>query len=78
MNQYAERLYAISAVGKRWRAWYTLMGHGGEAGRPVKGIATPNSYRSSRRECWNLDITSDTSWVALQGIVETIKGYVAQ
>ena len=78
MNQYADRLYAISVVGKRWRACYTLMGHGEEAGRPVKGIVTPNSYKSFRRECWNPDITSDTSWVALQGIVKTIKGYVAQ
>ena len=29
MNQYADRLYTISVVGKRWRAVYTLMAHDG-------------------------------------------------
>ncbi|KAI0280425.1 ubiquitin-related domain-containing protein [Russula aff. rugulosa BPL654] len=54
-NLHADRLYAISAIGKRWRACYALCG-----------------------KCWNLDITSDASWAALQSIVETIKGYVSQ
>ncbi|KAI0278349.1 hypothetical protein BGY98DRAFT_545325 [Russula aff. rugulosa BPL654] len=77
-NQHAERLYAISAIGKRWRAYYALSGSGGEDGQPVEGIAAINSLQSPRPECWNPDITSDDSWVALQNIVETIKGYVAQ
>jgi hypothetical protein len=77
-NQYADRLYAISAIGKKWRACYTLKGESSESGRPVKGIAAKNSFKSAHTECWNSDITSDTSWAALQSIVETIKGYVAQ
>ena len=35
-NQHADRLYAISAVGKKWRAMYSMGSHGG---RSVKGIA---------------------------------------
>lgn len=77
-NLYADHLYAISAIGKRWRACYTLKGEGSKSGQPVKGIATKNSLTSTHMECWNPDITSDTSWAALQSIVETIKGYVAQ
>jgi hypothetical protein len=70
-------LYAISAIGKRWRACYTLKGKSSEGGHPVKGVAVKNSLRSPHPECWNPDITSNTSYVALQNIVETIKGYVA-
>jgi Ubiquitin family len=77
-NLYADRLYAISAIGKRWRACYALKGENSESGRFVKGIAAKNSFKSGHTECWNPDITSDTSWAAFQGIVETIKGYVAQ
>ena len=79
-NLFADRLYAISAIGKRWRACYTLKGKSSEDGpaRAVKGIAAKNSLRSAHTECWNPDITSDTSWAALQSIVETIKGYVTQ
>jgi hypothetical protein len=33
--------------------------------------------RSESPECWNPDITSDASWVALQQIVNTINGFVA-
>jgi hypothetical protein len=77
-NQHADRLYAITAFGKMWRACYALRGNGGEGGRPVKGIAAKTSLLSSSPECWNLDITSDESWVALQSIVETIKGYMGQ
>jgi hypothetical protein len=73
-NLHADRLYAISAIGKRWRACYALIGSGG--GLPAKGIA--KTSLQSRQECWNPDITSDTSWVAFQSIVETVKGYVAQ
>ena len=79
-NLYADRLYAISAIGKRWRACYTLKGKGTEDGpaRPVKGIAAKNSLKTAHPECWNPDITSDASWAAFQSIVETIKDYVAQ
>jgi hypothetical protein len=70
-------LYAISAIGKRWRACYALKGNGSKGGRSVKGIAAANSLRSTKEDCWNPDITSNASWAALQSIVETIKGYVA-
>ena len=73
-NQHADRLYAISTVGKKWRAMYSMGSHGG---RSVKGIAAVNSLRSAIPECWNSDITSEASWEALKGIVETIKGYNA-
>jgi Ubiquitin family len=76
-NQYTPRLYAISAIGKRWRACYASMGNGSTGGQPVRGVAEVNSLRSPRPECWNPDITSDASWEALQSIVETIKSYVA-
>ena len=76
-NQHAERLYAISAIGKRLRAIYALKGKGirDRGGHSVKGIAAVNSLRSADPECWNSDITSEASWEALKGIVETIKGY---
>ena len=77
-NLYADRLYAISAFGKRWRACYALRGSDGKNGQPVKGVAERTSLLSARPECWNPDITSNASWEALKGIVETIKGYVAQ
>jgi hypothetical protein len=77
-NLHADRLYAISAIGKRWRACYALKGESSESGQPVEGIAAMNSLKSTDTECWNPDITSDTSWAAFQGIVETIKGYVVQ
>ena len=76
-NLHADQLYAISAFGKRWRACYASKGRGGKDGQPVKGIAAEDSLLSFSPECWNLDITSDESWVALQSIVEKIKGYVA-
>jgi hypothetical protein len=69
------RLFAISAVGKRWRASYVANGEGSEGGQPVNGIAAVNSLRSADPDCWNPDITSDASWEALRSIVETIKGY---
>ena len=75
-NQHADRLYAISAVGKKWRACYALKGNGSKCGQPVRGVAEASSLRSAKPECWNADITSDDSWAALQTIVETIKGYV--
>lgn len=76
-NQHADRLYGISAIGKKWRACYAPKGNGSEGGQCVKAIAEVNSFKSARPECWNPDITSDASWAALQSIVETIKGYVA-
>ena len=69
------RLYAISAVGKKWRVTYVARGKGSKGGQPVKGIAAVNSLRSADPDCWNPDITSDSSWEALRSIVETIKGY---
>jgi len=77
-NLHTDRLYAISAFGKRWRACYILKGMNSEGARPVKGIAIKNSFRSGHPECWNADITSYASWAALQRIVETIKGHVAK
>lgn len=76
-NQHAPRLYAISAIGKRWRACYTLQGRVSRGGQVVMGVAATDSLRSAGQECWNPDITSDASYAAFQGIVETIKGYVA-
>jgi hypothetical protein len=76
-NQHTDRLYAISAIGKKWRACYAFKGSGSEGGRAVRGVAKVNSLKSDKPECWNEDITSDESWAALQSIVETIKSYVA-
>ena len=77
-NQYTDRLYAISAIGKKWRACYTSKGKGSEDGQPINTVAEANSLRSADVTCWNPDVTSDASWEALQSIVETIKGYVVQ
>jgi hypothetical protein len=76
-NQHADWLYAISAIGKRWRACYALKGNGSKGGQPVKGVAQAKSLRSAKLECWDPDITSDSSWEALQSVVGIIKGYVA-
>ena len=70
------RLYAISAIGKKWRASYATKGNGSRGGQPVKGVAELNSLRSPDAKCWNADITSDSSYDALQSIVDTIKSYV--
>ena len=72
-----DRLYAISAIGKKWRACYISKGSDSRGGQPVRGVANTDSLRSADIDCWNPDITSDESFTALQGIVETIKGYVA-
>ena len=77
-NQYADRLYAISAIGKRWRACHTLKRSDSEGGQPVKDVSKAGSLWSDSPECWNPDITSDASWMALQNVTETIKGYVAK
>jgi hypothetical protein len=75
INQDVQRLYAISAIGKNWRAGYVTKGNGSRGGQPVKGVAELNSLRSSDARCWNQDITSDASYDALQSIVDTIKNY---
>ena len=75
-NQHADRLYAISAIGKRWRACYTLKGKGSGAGQPIKAVAETKSLESTNAACWNPDITSDASYEALWNIVEAIKGNV--
>ena len=76
-NQHADRLYAISAIEKKWRACYAYKGNGSNGGQPVNGVAEKNSLRSGEPECWNEDIASNASYEAFQVIVETIKGYVA-
>ncbi|KAH9066674.1 hypothetical protein EDB87DRAFT_448862 [Lactarius vividus] len=75
-NEHIERLYAISAIGKRWRVGYVVKGHGSESGHPVDGVAKANSLKSAGPNCWNPDVTSDASWSALQEIVDMIKGYM--
>ena len=77
-NEFADRFYAVSAIGKRWRACYALKGQGSEGGHPVTGIAAADSLKATSPECWNQDIASAESWEALQSIVETIKGYAQQ
>lgn len=67
-NLHADRLYAISAIGKRWRACYANSGSG----------TVIDSLQSSSPDYWNPDITSSASWAALQSIADTIKGYVTQ
>jgi hypothetical protein len=76
-NEHLDRLYAISAVGKKWRACYVSKGNDSRGGQSVPGVAPTASLRSAAPDCWNPDITSDESFTALQGIAETIKGYVA-
>jgi hypothetical protein len=73
-NNRADRLYAVSAFGKRWRA--CLKGGWRDNAEPVDGVGEVNSLESANPTCWNPDITSDASWVALQSIVEMIKGNV--
>ena len=75
-NQQVDKLFAISALGRRWRACYALRGHNSVGGQPVKGIAERSSLRSSSPECWNPDIMSPASWRAFQKIANIIKAYV--
>ena len=75
-NQHVEHLYAISMIGKRWKAVYVTKGKGSKDGWPVGGIAEVNSLKSPAEDCWNPDITSDASWIALQKIVNQIKDYI--
>ena len=75
-NQHADRLYAISAIGKRWRACYTLKGKGSGDSQPVNTVAEVSSLSSADKACWNPDITSDASFSALYSIVEKVKGDV--
>ena len=77
-NLHADRLYAISAIGKRWRACFSLKGNSSQGGQPVMGVTKKLSLSSAHPECWNPDITSDASYIAFQGIVDTIKSYIAQ
>jgi len=46
-NQHSDRLYAISAIGKRWRASYALKGRGSKGGQLVKVVAEAKSLRST-------------------------------
>ena len=76
-NYHSDRLYVISATGKKWRACYVSKGNDSRDGQPVRGVANTASLRSADVDCWNPDITSDESFTALKGIVTTLKGYVA-
>ena len=73
-NQVVQRLYAISAIGKKWG--YVTKGNGSRGSQPVKGVTELNSLRSSDARCWNPDITSDASYDALQSIVDAIISYI--
>jgi len=75
-NTHLDRLYAISAVGKRWRACYSRKLKGSKNAQAVRGIAVKTSLRSADEDCWNPDITSNDSWTALGKIVEKIKDYL--
>ena len=75
-NQHADKLYAISAFGKKWRASYVVKGEGSEDARPMRGVTKSSSFNSFNENCWNPDITSEASWQALSHIVEEIKGNV--
>jgi hypothetical protein len=77
-NQHVDQLYAISAIGKRWRACYALRGMSSQNAQPVQGIAEVSSLWSTNAECWNPDITSAASFNALQTIVNIIKGYLQE
>ena len=50
-NQDVQRLYAISAIGKKWRVGYVTKGNGSRGGQPVKGVAKLSSLRSSDARC---------------------------
>ncbi|KAH9072092.1 hypothetical protein EDB83DRAFT_2361116 [Lactarius deliciosus] len=74
-NKHAERLYGISAIGKRWRAGYVTKGNGSEGGggHPVRGVAEVDSLTSADPNCWNPNVTSDASWSALQKSLTRLK-----
>jgi hypothetical protein len=44
-NQHIDRLYAISAIGKRWRACYALKGNGSKGGQPVAEVYSLRSAK---------------------------------
>jgi len=73
-NHYLERLYGISAIGKRWRAAYVSKGSSSKNGQPVGDLAEVSSLRSAEEGCWNPDVTSDTSYKVFEDMVKTIKG----
>lgn len=50
-----------------------LKGVGSKGGQPVRGIAQMTSSRSAAQECWNDDITSEASCVAMG---KNVKGLV--
>ncbi|KAF8469314.1 hypothetical protein DFH94DRAFT_847881 [Russula ochroleuca] len=77
-NHHASRLYAISAIGKHWRACYTSRGNGRRGSRPVKCVAEENSLKTANRTSWNSDIMSNASWKILYKIVNRIKQDVRQ
>src|ERR1700733_10548681 len=69
-NQHADRLYAISAIGKKekWRACYSKKGWSNEGDRPVRGIAEVNSLRSPNEKIVGtqiLHVCRMLTWAAL-------------
>lgn len=46
-NEHLDRLYAISAIGKKWRACYVSKGKDSKGGQPVRGVANTASLRSA-------------------------------
>ena len=62
----------------RWWGCYAFRGQSGSwCGQPVMGITARSSLRAHSLELyWNGNITSDTSWAALEGIAQIIGNYV--
>jgi len=61
------QLYAISAIGKRWRVSYVTKGKG--------EVTVVNPLGSGDPDCWIPDVTSYSSWEVLRRVVESIKSY---
>lgn len=75
-NTSLDRLYAISALGKRWRACYATKGSTSQSGRSVAITGSSNTLRGHEVENWAPDIVSEESFNAMNEIVNTIKGYL--
>lgn len=73
---YAERLYAISIIGIRWRAYYTPSERGSQYARSVRRVTATSSVRSSAEKFWNENITAGPSFLVLRRIERTIRRYL--
>jgi hypothetical protein len=49
-NQHTDWLYAISAIGKQWRAYYAFCGRTSAGGQAVRGITEGRSLRGHSPE----------------------------